>query len=763
MTDHNTGNTTIFLNSAVTGVAKKLLFVAGLLFIFGTRGAVAQQTEQPITITRISGQIQLDGLSNEAAWEKVEPFPMVMYEPVFGREPTERTVALVAYDDEYMYFALRAYDSESDKIRGNILTRDRFGGDDYFEVMIDTYNDNENSMVFNTNPAGNRRDVAISRDASGPFSSWLNQDFNTFWDAATTVNDEGWFAEIRIPFSSLRFQDENGRVVMGLSLHRIIVRKSERAVFPAIEPTTDLAYLKPSRMQKVVLVGVESERPVYIRPYGLAGLERAAVLPENETEYSHDYDHTLDAGVDVKYGLSNSLTLDLTLNTDFAQVEVDEQQVNLTRFSLFFPEKRQFFQERAGLFEFRTGGLSRLFHSRRIGLTRDGEMVRILGGARVVGRTGPWDIGILNMQTQKHDPLPSENFGAVRLRRQVFNPYSYLGGMVTSRIGLDGRYNLAYGLDGSFRLYGDDYLTFQWANTFDKGPNPGDEAVGSPAESGRFSGIFEKRRSDGFGYSTEFTWSGPEYNPEMGFVRRVDFTRVGQDLSYSWWPGDASPLRLHTVLAGGEMYLRNADGSVESFQAGPEWSFILKSGGQGSVSAQVHYEDIRNSFSLDEDTFIPVGSYIFYTASANYMMSRSGLFQLSANVEAGSFYGGERYSLGLNPTWNVSQHLELQGSWSYNHIRFPERGQQFDSHLGQLRIRVPFNTSISTNLFLQYNSVTGSFSTNARFRYNFSEGHDLWIVYNENLNTDRSRIPGIELPGSQFRTFMVKYTYTFIL
>jgi len=739
-----------------------ILLAATLLFLSAADAASAQ-SDEPIPITRIDGPIQLDGLSNEAAWERVEPFPMVMYEPVFGREPTERTVVKVAYDDSYMYFALRAYDSEPDKIRGNIQTRDRFGSDDYFEVMIDSYNDNENTVVFNTNPAGNRRDVAISRDASGPFSSWLNPDFNTFWDVGTTVTDEGWFAEIRIPFSSLRFQNENGRVVMGLSLHRIIVRKSERAVFPAIEPTTDLAYLKPSRTQDIVLKGIESERPVYVRPYGLGGLDRAAVLNETTNEYSHDYDNTLDAGVDVKYGLSNSLTLDLTLNTDFAQVEADDQQVNLTRFSLFFPEKRQFFQERAGLFEFRTGGLSRLFHSRRIGLTASGEMVRILGGARVVGRSGPWDIGILNMQTEEHGELPSENFGAVRLRRQVFNPYSYVGGMVTSRIGLDGDYNLAYGLDGSFRLYGDDYLTFQWANTFDKNPATNDELVGDPAQSGRFSGLFERRRNDGFGFATGLTWSGPDYNPGVGFVRRVDFTQLSQDLSYSWWPGDSSALRLHTFLVGGEMFIRNGDGKVETLQAGPEWSFNLKSGGQGSISGQVLYENISNPFFLDDDVFIPAGRYTFFLASAQYTMSRSGLIQIGANVEAGTFFDGDRYSFSLNPTWNVSPHLELQGTWSYNHIRFPDRDQQFDSHLGQLRIRVPFNTEISTNLYLQYNSLTDTFSSNARFRYNFSEGHDLWIVYNENLNTDRNRLPGIELPGSQFRTFMIKYTYTFIL
>ncbi|MEX1013825.1 MAG: DUF5916 domain-containing protein, partial [Candidatus Paceibacterota bacterium] len=303
--------------------------------------SVYSQSDEAVPITRITEPITLDGLSDEGAWESVKPFPMVMYEPIFRAEPTERTVMMASYDDDYIYFAMRAYDSNPEGIRGNVLIRDRFGSDDYFEVMIDTFNDNENAMVFTTNPNGIRRDVAISNDATGPVGSWLNVDFNTFWDTAVTVNDEGWFAEMRIPFSSLRFQDQDGRVIMGLSLNRIIVRKTERAIYPAIEPNTNFAHLKPSRMQKIVLEGVESQRPVYISPYVLGGVERVSEEVSDGSGYKFNYNRMTEAGLDVKYGLTNNLTLDLTLNTDFAQVEADDQQVNLSRFSLFFPEKRQ--------------------------------------------------------------------------------------------------------------------------------------------------------------------------------------------------------------------------------------------------------------------------------------------------------------------------------------------------------------------------------------------------------------------------------------
>ena len=734
-----------------------LLFLSALLMASATLSA---QNSDPIPIARTTQPIVLDGLSDEPAWENATRFEMVMYEPVFGIPPSEKTEVLAVYDDDYIYFAIRAYDSDPDGIRGNVLFRDAFGSDDYFEVMLDTFNDNENSVIFSTNPAGIRRDVAISRDATGPIGSWLNVDFDTFWDVGVTVNEDGWFSEMRIPFSSLRFTDDDGRVVMGLSMNRIIVRKSERAVYPAIEPDTDFAYLKPSRMQEIVLEGVESRRPVYIRPYVLGGLERMAVLQESQNSFGHEHNRTAEAGLDVKYGLTNNLTLDVTLNTDFAQVEADDQQVNLTRFSLFFPEKRQFFQERAGLFEFNTGGQSRLFHSRRIGLTDQGEMVRILGGARVVGRTGPWDIGILNMQTDEQGDLSSENFGAIRLRRQVINPYSYAGGMATSRIGADGQYNLAYGLDGTFRLYGDDYLTFQWAHTLDE--SDGVERGWGPAESGRFSGVFERRLRDGIGYRTDIVWSGPDYNPGMGFIQRTDFTQFSQDLSYTRRPGDESSFIWQTFLLSGEVFYRNEDWSAETVQIGPTWSFLLKSGGQGNLGMQMVYEDLLFPFYLDEDVFIPEGDYTFYKATAGYTMSRAGLFRIGANAEAGTFFDGERYSVSLRPSWTVSPHLEIEGSYIFNHVRFSSRDQTFDSHLARLRLGIPFNTQVSTNIFVQYNSVINAFITNARFRYNFREGNDLWIVYNEEMNTHRMAIIP-ELPRSQFRTFMIKYTYTFII
>lgn len=730
------------------------------------RAAEAQE-RQVLTLQRIDGPIILDGLSNEAAWQGVEPFLPTQYEPNNGAAPTERTEFRVAYDDAYLYLSLRAYESDPGGIRANTLYRDRLSGDDHFEILIDAYDDNETGVLFTTTPAGIRRDAAISNDASGggiAGGGWLNVDFNTYWDVATAVNDSGWFAEIRVPFSSLRFQQkEDGTVVIGLALQRKVARKTERLVFPSVRPVADFAFLKPSLAQKVVLRGISPRLPVYLTPYSLVGGGESAVLNDEGTAFRHHREWMREIGGDLKYGLSNNATLDLSVNTDFAQVEADDQQINLTRFSLFFPEKRQFFQERAGIFDFRTGGLSRLFHSRRIGLTDDGRPVRLLGGARLAGRFGPWDVGVLNMQTAKSRTLPSENFGVLRARRQVINPYSYTGGMVTSRLGFDGSYNFAYGLDGVIRVFGDDYLTLQWAHSFDR--DHVERSDYRVLNGGRLTVEMERRRREAWEYHTVAAWAGPNYDPGVGFSQRNDFTLLDNTLSYTWLPGPNSSLIRHTLGVQGFAFLRNADGSIESAEVGPQWEYAAKNGTGAVLETRLLYEDLPVAFSLSDQVAVPAGRYTFYRIGASYRETHTRLFQLRPALQVGTFYDGWQTTAQLSPIWYVSPHLELAGSYQYSRIRFPDRGtgtesgRRLDAHLARLRIGTALNTRVSTNVFVQYNSLLEAFSANVRFRYNFREGNDLWIVYNQGMNTNPARFdPRLLLVDNQ--TILLKYTHT---
>ena len=747
-----------------------LLLGVLMMHLFHISDAIAQGDLSPtprqdmLVMQRIGGPVTVDGLSFEPAWENVEPYIPSQYEPNNGASATERTEFRIAYDDDNLYLSLRAYDRNPAGIRANTLYRDRLSSDDHFEIVIDSYNDNETGILFNSNPRGHRRDAAISNDASGggiASGGWINVDFNTYWDVETAINDSGWFSELRIPFSSLRFQPhEDGSVIMGMTLQRKIVRKDERLVFPHVERVADWAFLKPSLAQKFILYGVEPDLPINVTPYGLAGAGESAALNDAGTRYRYDRNVSREIGGDLKYSFSNNATIDLTLNTDFAQVEADDEQINLSRFSLFFPEKRQFFQERAGVFDFRTGGLSRLFHSRRIGLTEDGQKVRILGGARVAGRFGEWDLGLLNMQTADSRSLPSENFGVLRLRRKVFNPYSYAGGMGTSRIGADGSYNFAYGLDGVFRLFGDDYLTLQWAHSFE------DDFVDAPnyrpLNGGRMTIQMERRRSRAWEYQSVIAWAGPDYDPGIGFSQRNDFTLLDNALSYTWLPPSSSSLIYHSLRMQGFAYLRNVDGSVESAEAGPMWEYGARNGTGASFSTKLIYEDLLFPFSLSDDAVVPAGDYTFFQAAVSYRESNENKYRLGPSVDAGTFYDGWQVTAALSPTWYVSPHLEMSARYQYSRIRFPERGQELDAHLARLRIGTALNTKVSTNFLVQFNSLGSAVSANIRFRYNFREGNDLWIVYNQGVNTDRYRAnPNLLLIDN--RTLLLKYTYAFPL
>lgn len=710
------------------------------------------QTTTPLPLERLHSPVRLDGLSDEPAWQAIAPVPLTMSQPSFQGTMTERSEIRFAYDDTYLYAAARFYDSDPTGVRANSLARDGYNGDDLFSIFIDTFNDNENGLWFFATPGGVRYDAAISGDGNRSNASW-----NTFWDAATVQNEDGWFAEVRIPFSSLGFQNLSDRVVMGLAAWRLIARKNEYQTFPALSPNRSL--LTPSRTQDVVLEGIQAQTPIYVTPYALGGMGQTARLNAAETGYAMNNDLTQDVGLDVKVNLTSNLTLDATLNTDFAQAEADNQQVNLTRFSLFFPEKRQFFQERAGLFAFNTSN-ERLFHSRRIGL-HNGQAIPILGGTRLVGKVGVWDVGFIDMQTARSGDLPSENFGVARMRRQVFNSNSFAGGIVTSRIGMDGSYNLAYGLDGVFRLFGDEYLLLNWAQTFDDALI--DQETFEWARAGLLQARWERRRNAGWSYYSTLTWSGEDFLPDLGFFQRRNYTALNGLLHYNRYPGEHSVFqRTMFFHVDGEVALRNTDGSTESVWLRYMPMVWFKRGNSIMLATTVFYEDLRGPLSFVNQSTVAAGSYTFYTVNFSYGMSNRRRVRASVNASAGSFYDGTRYDVGIRPSWTPSQHFQVSGSYSLNRVRFADRDEGFDAHLVGLQTQVALNTHLSANAFMQYNSAFHIVTGNVRVRYNFREGSDLWIVYNEGLNTNRERLVPV-LPISNERTILLKYTYTFDL
>lgn len=708
-----------------------------------------------ITLTKIDSEIILDGAPDDEAWQNIDPLPMTMYQPVYQGELTEKSIIKVAYDQEYIYVMGKLYDSEPDQITTNSLYRDRYSGDDTFAIVLDSYNDDENAKWFFTTPAGTRTDMQISNDSEGEDS--INRNWNTFWDSATQITDEGWFVEMRIPFSSLGFQEVNDDVVMGMIVYRYIARKAERHIFPSIPAEWSRGFTKPSKAQKIRLNDIEYQKPFYVTPYLLGGFDQQYTLSNNGDIYQLSDDFTTEAGLDIKVPVSVNMNLDVTINTDFAQVEADDAQINLTRTPLFFPEKRQFFQERSDIFEFNLGGPNTLFYSRRIGLEQ-GRQVRILGGARLAGRTGKWDIGVLNMQTDALSALDikSQNYGVFRARRDLINTNSYAGGIFTSRIGVDGSYNIGTGLDFLYNYADDHYLDFKIASTFDDRF----EDDFSPIDNSLIRLFLNRRTSSGVYYRTTLKRAGPRYQPEMGFESRTNYMLFDARIFYGFFNSPESPLRIVTPGLRYFSTLRNEDNSVETMLFEQPLEIRFKNEATFEVTTTWWYEDIREPLFFSDDTFIEPGSYSFFGTEIMYEMSDTRALRSEFGARISKFYDGQQYSLTVAPTWNQSRYFEIGGEVELNYLKFPERDQEEFLNIYRLRSLIALNTKVSLQLLSQYNYLARQIATNARFRYNFAEKNDLWIVYNEITNTDIERAAPV-LPSFDNRVFLIKYTYTF--
>ena len=715
------------------------------------RTAVAQSAiTTPIELSRLTSPVVIDGVLDDAAWKSIPALPLTMYTPVFRGTPTQRTEIRVAYDDEYFYAAGWFYDTDPSRIRVNSLYRDRWNGDDALAIYIDAFNDNQNAKWFGITPAGMRFDVLVSDDGATTNGNW-----DTFWTARTTITSEGWFAEVRIPFSSIGFHpDAEGKATMGLTVTRLVSRLEERVTFPEIDPKFE--FRRPSKAQDVVLRNVRSHTPVYVTPYVLTGMARTSVAPPPGTSaFGIARKTSRELGVDVRYPLSGNLTLDLTANTDFAQVEADDQQVNLDRFPLFFPERRRFFQEGSGIFDFVAGGGARLFHSRRIGLASDFSPVPIYGGARLVGRVGGWDVGFLEMQTERQGPSPSENFGVLRLRHPVFNAFSTAGLMVTSYNGA-GRTNLGLGADGVFRVTGDHYVTLKYSATLDSK----DSSAVSLGDRSLFDFKWERRVSRGLQFNVNATHLARDYRPEIGFLQRTDYTTANVGGNYFIYTDNSSWLRRY--YPGGLAFTtwRNSDHALESAQYAVWVEWDTKGGGNGWVEPKLFHENVAQEFRIGGAT-VPAGAYDFADLQVYLSMGAGKRLRTAMDFRSGTYFDGTRTQVILTPTWNVSPHLELGTDYQLSHLDFGKRDQVENLQVARFRVRAALNVQASGNAFVQYNSTTDRLDFNVRLRYAFAEGTDLWLVYNEGLDTDPVRdLGGVRSPTSLARTVLVKYTHT---
>jgi hypothetical protein len=726
-----------------------------LLLLFFSMQAISADK---LKIQRITEKIQFDGKPDELAWQLIDTLKMTMHQPVFKGSATEKTAIRIAYDDQFLWVGAQLLVNDPSDIKASSKKRDELSANsDFFGVILDTYNDNENAMAFFTTPTGLRMDATIANDASS--REPLNPDWNTFWDVKSTRDDKGWYCEMRIPFSSLRFQTVDGISEMGLITWRWSAHNNENVTYPEIDPKHgQWATWKPSVAKKVIFEDVKPSKPVYLSPYILGGYTKSNTLNKDETEYIHEEKFIGEVGGELKYSLSSNLTMDLTVNTDFAQVEADDQQVNLTRFSLFFPEKRMFFQENASIFSFNLGGPSDLFYSRRIGLDDDGNQVRIYGGARVYGRAGKWDMGFLNMQTADSENLPSENFGVLRMRRQVINPNSYMGGIVTTRLGTNGNYNIAYGFDALVRVFGDDYMDLKMSQTYETGVN----SEFASLEPTRVRLNWRRRSQEGLGYNFSLSHSGESFNPGMGFEMRDNYRALYTSVQWGWLPGEHSKLFSHNLNIKRLNYYSAENNKLESSYFGPEWEFQTKSFLMGAIEGKRIVENVTEEFSFSDDAIVPVGKYEFFGFGAELTTSMTKKLYAEMEIEGGQFYDGNRFSYMVSPYVNLSSSVVISGTYQFDAVNFSKRNQQFQNHISRLKFEYMHSTKLSASTFVQYNTFDTALAGNFRLRYNPREGNDFYLVFNEY----RFMESGTEIPlrpDLANRSLLLKYTHTFIL
>ena len=696
----------------------------------GTAGAT-------LRAVRINGPLRIDGVIEERFYLNTLPITeFIQSLPEENGEPSQLTEVWIAFDDTNVYVSAKVWDSAGpDGWTANEMRRDnqQLRDNDNFGVFIDTFYDRRNAIGIYANALGGFADFQITNEGSS-----INKDWNPIQETRTALFDGGWSIEIAIPFKSLRYRPGREQT-WGIQLRRSILRRNEwiyiRALPFSVVGTGPVGGARVSMYG--TLVGIEAPPPsrrLEVKPYGISGFR---------TDLSADSrlsnDGYTDTGLDIKYGITENLTADFTYNTDFAQVEVDEEQVNLTRFSLFFPEKREFFVESQGLFNFGAGGIGSgggrgrnrsgaptLFYSRRIGL-ENGVPVPILGGGRVTGKVGSFDVGVVSIQTGDAPSVGAEstNFSVIRLRRDILSR-SNIGVLLENRsrsLSATGP-NRAWGVDGSFGLTDDVSLLAYYAKT---------ETDGLDGLSASYRGQF-RYNADEWGGNIDHLVVGNDFNPELGFVRRKDFRQTS--LSGRVSPRTNAISRVRKINFQSNLgFLENEQGRfLESRTWSGQFGIDFENSDRFNATYSDNYERLVEDERISRAT-IPAGRYYFADVRLSYTLGPQRSYSGSLSLRRGDYYGGTVTSVGMSRgRLEVTPQLSVAPSISFNWIDLPQG--QFNQHVAATQVTYTLTPRAYLSTLVQYNSGSDRFSGNFRFRWEWAPGSELFLVYTEERETD---------------------------
>jgi hypothetical protein len=705
----------------------------------GQRGRAPESSSPAIRAVRISEPIVMDGQLDEESWMRAEPVVQFLQkDPEEGAAASEVTEVRVLYDAQHVYFGVTCHDSNPDGIRATELRRDnQLNNDDSFELVLDTFHDHRNAYLLRVNPLGTQYDATITNEGQQ-----VNADWDEKWEVRTRITDTGWVAEFVVPFKILRFLNESS-IVWGINFHRDIKRKNEDVFWTA--HNRNYQFAEVSRAGHLTGLSEIQGFTLRFKSYLVGGASKALVQNRRETR------NLSDVGIeDAKYMITPRLALDLTVNPDFAQADVDEAQVNLTRFSLFFPEKREFFQEGSGIFQFGTGnGFGRpevlLFHSRRIGLSPNREEIPIRAGLKLTGKQGPFDIGVLNMQTARSGAAAGQNFTVLRSKANIL-ARSYVGAMFTRNTAASGSPSSQVGgLDASFTF-------FQNLNL--RGFVAQNDASGLSDQN---RGGYAKAEwdSDRFQFGWENMSLQRNFLPEMGFVARAERNWNGVKrnvVEAAYKPRPAIDWIRQFEFSSGFDYITNQQGLLDTRELEVGFSSDFRSGDAVSVEWNRSFERLLRPLRIRSGSFVPAGDYRFNQVSLMYRAFRGRSISGNIRIETGGFYNGRQNSFDISPQLKPTRNLSIDPGYEWNTISLPGI-PSFTVHQVNTNLNYSFNQEWLTRTTILLNSQDKQYAANFRLNYIFRPGDDLFVIYNE----ARTYGPSAEL---QNRALIVKVTFS---
>ena len=718
---------------------RKFLPIWFCLFVFSSSNAqdvvIGENADGRLTVraTRFDSEINIDGELDESVYETIAPISdFIQNIPTEGAPASERTEVWVFYNDDAIYVTAKNYESvpEEDWV-ANEMRRDTFQlrTNDSFSVMLDTFLDRRNGVAFLVSPIGGFSDFAISNE--GDRGRGVNFDWNIVWDSRVGRFDGGWIVEMEIPFRSLRY-DPGEEQTWGLQFRRIIRRLNEASYLTEIPISAALGNSLVAGMWRISEAAdlTELEVPprnfnMEIKPYGLGTVttNRLASPPFND-------DFEGEAGLDVKLGITNNLTADFTYNTDFAQVEVDERQVNLTRFNLFFPEKREFFLEGEGNFDFtapRTLDVPTMFFSRRIGLEQ-GQIVPINAGGRLTGKIGDFDIGALTIGTDGSglDGIESTEFSVLRVKRDIFSR-SRVGMIFTDRsesIMAEGS-NQLYGIDGQFNFLDDFEISAYAAKTDTPGLSGDDKS---------YMGNFTYD-GDRYGFGSGYVVVEDNFNPEIGFKRRDNFKQYDGFARFSPRITSSDRIRRLVFLAHTESYWSADERELETRAHGFNFTTEFEQGDSFQISLNDEFEMLTKTFRIAPDVVLQPGDFDFTSYEISYRWGTQRDFSGRLSYRGGDFWSGTNEAIGFSAgRVELSPQLSVEPSYSINKVKLPEG--DFQTELSRVRVTYTISPRMYFSGLMQYNSTQSSFSTNFRFRWEWAPGSELFVVYSDDRDTN---------------------------